>query len=68
MISCVDLGVTLDGGPMEGAPVLEPLEHLEIALDGGIIEDLSFLEPLEHSVLEVAGIGGPMVRFSVLDR
>ena len=25
--SNVDLGVTPDGGPMEGAPVLEPLEH-----------------------------------------
>ena len=41
---------------MEGAPVLEPLEHsvLEIALDGGLIKDWSVLEPLEHSVLEKA--------------
>ena len=28
VMSGVDLGVTPDGGPMEGAPVLEPLEHL----------------------------------------
>ena len=56
VMGCVDLGVTLDGGPMEGAPVLEPLEHsvLEIALDDGLIDDLSVLEPLEHSVLEIA--------------
>ena len=38
---------------MEGAPVLEPLEHsvLEIALDGGSMEGAPVLEPLEHSVL-----------------
>ena len=30
------LGISLDGGPMEGAPVLEPIEHsvLEKPLDG----------------------------------
>ena len=27
MMADVDRGVTPDGGPMEGAPVLEPLEH-----------------------------------------
>ena len=54
---------------MEGAPVLEPLEHsvLEIALDGGLIEDLSVLEPLEHSVLEVARKGRPMAGILVLE-
>ena len=36
-MSDVVLGVTPDGGPIEGAPVLEPLEHsvLEKSLDGG---------------------------------
>ena len=40
MMSCVDLGVTPDGGPIEGAPVLELLEHsvLEKSLDGGPME------------------------------
>ena len=39
---------------MEGAPVLEPLEHsiLEIALDGGHMEGAPVLELLDHSVLE----------------
>ena len=69
VMSCVDLGVTVDGGPMEGVPVLEPLEHsvLEIALDVELIEDLSVLEPLEHSVLEVARYGRPMTGISVLE-
>ena len=37
--SCADLGVTTDGGPVEGAPVLEPLEHsvLELTPDGGLM-------------------------------
>ena len=49
----VDLGVTPDGRPVEGAPVLEPLEHsvLEKSLDGGFTEGVPVLEPLEHSVL-----------------
>ena len=44
MISCDDLGVTPDGGPMEGTPVLELIEHsvLENSLDGGLIEDCQF--------------------------
>ena len=48
VMSCVDLGVTLDGGPMEGAPVLEPLHHsvLEITLDGGPKEGMPVLEPV----------------------
>ena len=62
VMSDVYLGVTLDGGPMEGAPVLEPLEHLvlEIALDDGPMEGAPILEPLEHSVLEIAPDGGRM--------
>ena len=45
-------GVTPDGGPMEGAPVLEPIEHsvLEKSLDGGPQEWMPVLELLEHSV------------------
>ena len=37
-------GVILDGGPMEGAPVLEPLEHsvLAITLNGGPMEGRQF--------------------------
>ena len=35
---CTVLGISLDGGPMEGAPVLEPIEHsvLEKPLEGGL--------------------------------
>ena len=71
VMSCVDLGVTLDGGPMEGAPVLEPLEHsvLEMALDGELIENLSVLETLEHSVLEVTLVWGDcsLIKMTVSD-
>ena len=69
VMSCIDLGVTLDGEPMKETPVLEQLEHsvLEIALDGELIEDLSVLEPLEHLVLEVARNGRPMAGISVLE-
>ena len=37
VMSCTVLGVILDGGPIEGPPVLEPIEHsfLEKSLDGG---------------------------------
>ena len=43
----VHLGVTPDGGPMAGAPVLEPLEHsvLEKSQDGGFTEGAPVLEP-----------------------
>ena len=43
-MSDVDLGVTLDGGPMEGAPVLEPLDHsvLEKSTDGEFTEGHQF--------------------------
>ena len=70
VMSCVDLGVTLDGGPMEGAPVLEPFEHsvLEKTLDGRPMEGMTVLEPIEHSVLEVARNGRPMAGISVLEQ
>ena len=69
MMSFIDLGVTLDVGPMEGASVLEPFEHsvLEMPLDGGPMEEMSTLEPLEHSVLERALDGGLMNDWSVLE-
>ena len=56
------LGITLDGGPMERAAVLEPIKHsvLEKPLDGGPMEGMSVLEPLEHTVLVTALNGGPM--------
>ena len=62
VMSGVDLGVTPDGGPMEGAPVLEPIEHsvLEKSLDGGPMEGMPVMEPLEHSVLVMTLDGGPM--------
>ena len=68
-MGCVDLGVTLDGRPTDGAPVLEPLEHsvLEMTLDGGPVEGMPVLEPLEHSVLEMA-LGGELIEdMSVLE-
>ena len=50
-MSDVNPGVTPDSGPMEGAPVLEPLEHsaLEKSLDSGFMEGAPVLEPIEHS-------------------
>ena len=55
--------VDLGGRPVEGAPVLELLEHsvLEKSLDGGFTEGLPVLEPLEHSVLGETPDGGRMV-------
>ena len=62
-------GVTLDSGPMEGAPVLEPIEHsvLEKSLDGGPKEEMPVLEPLEHSVLAITLNDGPMEGTPVLE-
>ena len=59
----------LDGGPMEGMPVLEPLQHsvLEMTLDGRPMEGRPVLEPLEHSVLEMALEDGPTAGISVLE-
>ena len=69
VMSFTYLGVTLDGGPMEGAPVLEPIEHsvLEKPLDGRPMEGMSVLEPLEHSVLVMALDGGHMEGTPVLE-
>ena len=55
--------------PMEGIPVLEPLEHLvlEMALVSGLMEGISDLEPLEHSVLNAALDGRPMEATPVLE-
>ena len=60
VMSGADLGVTLDGGPMEGAPVLEPLEHSvpEKTPDGGPMEGAPVLEPLDNSVPEKTLDGG----------
>ena len=65
----VDLGVTPDGRLVEGAPVLEPLEHsvLEKSLDGGFTEGVPILEPLEHLVLGETPDGGRMVGAPVLE-
>ena len=65
----VHLGVTPDGGPMAGAPVLEPLEHsvLEKSPDGGFAEGVLVLEPLEHLVLERSPDGGFMEGAPVLE-
>ena len=53
---------------MEGAPVLEPIEHSVLAkpLDGDPMKEMSVLEPLEHSVLLTAWNGGPMEGAPVL--
>ena len=69
VMSCVDLGVTPDGGPMEGAPVLEPLEHSvpEKTLDGRPMDGIAVLEPLEHSVLEIALDVGLIMDLSVFE-
>ena len=62
-------GVTPDGGPVEGAPVLEPIEHSvrEKSLDGGLQEWMPVLEPLEHSVPAITWIEGPMEGTPVLE-
>ena len=59
-MSCTVPGVTPDGGPVEGAPVLEPIEHSVLGkpLDGCLQERMPVLEPLEHSVPEIAWIDG----------
>ena len=65
----VHLGVTPDGGPMEGVPVLEPLEHsvLEKSPVGGFPEWAPVLEPLEHSGLGGTPDGGFMEGAPVLE-
>ena len=52
VLSGTDLGVTPDGGPVEGSPILEPIEHsvLEKTPVGRSMEEAPVLEPLEHSL------------------
>ena len=68
-MSCTVPGVTPDGGPVEGAPVLEPIEHsvLGKSLDGGQQERMLVLEPLEHSVPVITWIDGPLEGTPVLE-
>ena len=57
------------GGPVEGAPVLEPIEHsvLEKSLDDGLHERMLVREPLEHSVPAITWIDGPLEGTPVLE-
>ena len=71
-MNCTVLGVTPDGGPVEGTPVLEPLEHsvLEKSMEEAHdkpMEEAPVLEPLEHSVLEEPLDGGSLEGRSVVD-
>ena len=67
--SDVDLGVTSDGGPMEGAPVLEPLEHSVLGEppDGGPMVGAPVLVSIEHSVPEMALDDQPMAGIAALE-
>ena len=62
-------GVTPDGGPLEGTPVLEPLEHsgLEMSLHDKHMVEAPVLEPLEHSFLEKPLDGGSLEGRPVVD-
>ena len=66
-MNCTVPGVTLDGGPLEGTPVLEPLEHsvLEMSSHDKHMEEAPVLELLEHSVLEKPLDGGSLEGRSV---
>ena len=46
-MNCTVPGVTPDGGPLEGTPVLEPLEHsgLEMSSHDKHMEEAPVLEP-----------------------
>ena len=69
-MNCTVPGITPDGGPLEGTPVLESLEHsvLEKPLDGGSMEGRSvvdwfvrlIMELLQHSVLATAAVWEPL--------
>ena len=52
-MNCTAPGVTPDDGPLEGTPVLGPLEHSvpEKSSHDKPMEEAPALEPLEHSVL-----------------
>ena len=56
------------GGPLEGTPVLEPLEHsvLEMSSHDKHMEEAPVLELLEHSVLEKPLDGGSLEGRSVV--
>ena len=62
-------GITPDGGSVEGAPVLEPIEHSVLGkpLDDCLQERMPVLAPLEHSVPEIAWIDGPLEGTPVLE-
>ena len=65
VFSCVDLGVTPDGGPVEGEPVLSirfRKRPWTVDLWGG----MTVLEPLEHSVLEIAPGDGLRMNLSIV--
>ena len=51
-INCTVPGVTPDGGPLEGTPVLEPLEHSgpEMSSHDNHMEEAPVLEPLLKSI------------------
>ena len=68
-MSCTVSGVAPVGGPVEGAPVLELIEHsvLEKSLDDGLQERMLVLEPLEHSVPAITWIDGPLEGTPVLE-
>ena len=68
-MSCTVPGVTLDGGPVEGAQVLEPIAHSVLGkpLDGGLQERMPVLEPLEHSVPAITWTDGPLEGTPVLE-
>ena len=68
-MNCTVPGVTPDGGPLEGTPVLEPLEHsvLEISSHDKHMEEAPVLEQLEHLVLEKPLDGGALEGRSVVD-
>ena len=55
-------GVTPDGGAVEGAPVLEPIEHSVLGkpLDGSLQERMPVMEPLEHAILATASVWEPL--------
>ena len=63
------LPVTPEGGPLEGTPVLEPLEHsvLEKFSHDKPMEEALVLEPLEHSVLGKPLDSGSLEGRSVVD-
>ena len=68
-MNCTVPGVTPDGGPLEGTPVLEPLEHLglEMSSHDKHTEEAPALELLEHSVLEKPLDGGSLDGRSAVD-